>query len=402
MRPALLLGVAALVAAIPGPAYGYEFSKQLEVYGYTQAWFTAYEQMETEGGKVQHPSGDLGADSVSGFRLATARVGLKIATPGDHLGFVTQLRLEENPGILDVYARATVARWLSFYAGQLKVPSLYENLQENCDLDFITRTHLADALSDYALSRTSYASSMFYGNKSFQRDLGVAFKGEVRPGGLPIRYFGMVGNGLGANLFIGGSTTREFIVTNHFGHFYYGGRLEVEPWPKVITLGGYASYNRHDNIVFYSGEQVLDLNRFAWAGDARVNVPWIGLRVAGAYGGGWNRDHVYDLTKTDFAYSGWEARLVWQVNPVVRRLRPTRFVRNNLLELTFRYDELRTEADESGVHVRYRTFTPGLNYLYRDYVKVQLDYYIRRDWDPSRAIRTPNNDALILSLQVKL
>jgi hypothetical protein len=396
MRPALLLAALAACLATPAPARAYEISKQLEVYGYAQGWLTLYEQMADARGLFQHPSGDEATDSVSGFRIATARVGLRLQTADGRFGVVTQLRFEENPGILDLYARATPARWLSFQVGQFKVPSVFENLQENCDLDFITRTRIADALADYSLSRTTYASSLFYGNKSAQRDLGVGLKGEVRPGGVPLRWFAMVGNGLGATLFIGGNTAREYVITNHFGHYFYSGRVEVEPWPKVITLGGHGSYNRHDNIVFNSGRAVLDLDRFSYSADARVAIPGTGLRLAGAYGAGEIRDDTLGTGKTDFAYSGWEARLV----PLLRRATPHRFWRENLFEVAFRYDEVRTEADETGVHVRRRTFTPGLGYRFGTWVKVQLNYILRRDHDPLQPV--PANDSLILSLQVKI
>lgn len=79
----------------------------------------------------------------------------------------------------------------------------------DASVDFILRSQMASAASDYALSRTTYASSLFYGNLSQLRGLDVAAKGEVAVGPAPFRYCGMVGNGMGANLYIGGQSGRE-------------------------------------------------------------------------------------------------------------------------------------------------------------------------------------------------
>ncbi|MCU0691687.1 MAG: hypothetical protein MUF54_09820, partial [Polyangiaceae bacterium] len=241
--------IATFLVASPRSARGYEVTPNLSASAYFQQWFTVYEQMEDLRGLYQHPSEDEAVDHTSGFRLARARLGFRACTTDRQFTLVTNLRLERDPGILDLYATAQVAPWLTLQAGQFRIPSTRENLQLDSDLDFLLRTQLSDALADYALSRTTHASSLFYGNRSYRRDLGVGFQTTWAPAGVPTRTFGMIGNGLGTNLYIGGESGREFVIANRPFDWFYAARAEIEPWPNVVTLGGHASYNRHDDIV---------------------------------------------------------------------------------------------------------------------------------------------------------
>jgi Phosphate-selective porin O and P len=388
------------VAGSPRSARAYDVDPNLSVDGYFQEWFTVYEQMEDLRGLYQHPSNDEAADGTSGFRLANARVGLRARTADRRFGVVALVRLEKDAGILDLYGTATVAPWLTLLAGQFPVPSTYENLQPNPELDFLLRTQIAGALSDYALSRTTHASSLFYGNRSYRRDMGAGVRMHWEPGGLPIRTFGMVGNGFGANLHVGGDTNREYVIANKPFDWFYAGRLEVEPWPEVVTLGGHASYNRHNDIVFNSGRAVLDIRRTSYSTDLRFDYAPSGMRGAVAYGAGKNLDDWDDNGAVDFAYEGWEWRLIGRLNPLLKALTTWPALDHHAFELAFRYDALTTESDESGVRIRHRTWTPGFNYLYKDILKVQANWIVRRTDDPFNPDLADN--AFILSLQGRI
>ena len=71
-----------------------------------------------------------------------------------------------------------------------------------------------------------------------------------------------------------------------------------------------------------------------------------------------------------------------------------------MFELAYRTDEVTTESDESAVETRYRTWTSGLNYLYRDFVKVQANWVVRQTDNPFEP--DLGDDTLILSLQGQL
>jgi hypothetical protein len=385
------------LSGVAGRAQAYEIDPDFSVYAYFQQWLTVYEQMEDMRGLYQHPSNDEAQDAASGFRLANARVGMRATTVDQTFGFVALLRLEKDPGILDLYGTARVAPWLTLMAGQFPFPSVYENLKPNSELDFLLRSQIASALADYSQSRTTHASSLFYGNRSYRRDMGVAFRTEMEPGGLPIRTFGMVGNGLGANLYIGGSTNREFVIANEPLDWFYAGRLEIEPWPGVVTVGGHTSYNRHGNIVFNSGRAVLDIRRFTYSADLQFDYEPSGVRGAVAYGAGENLDDWDDDGQVDFAYDGWEWRFIARLNPLLEALTDWPALHDHAFELGFRYDELVTESDESGVEIRHRNYTSALNYLYQDFIKVQANWIVRRTEDPYNPDLGDN--AFILSLQ---
>jgi len=164
--------VPALLFFVAGPAFAYEVSDDLEVFGYFQGWVTGYEQMELYQDQIQQPSGDKAAAATTGFSLNRARVGLKALALDGFLGIHFQLKLESPVDILDLFLKIMPTDWLTIQFGQFKIPSVAENLVEDRDLDFILRTDISSALADYSLSRTTYASSLFYGNKSYLRDFG--------------------------------------------------------------------------------------------------------------------------------------------------------------------------------------------------------------------------------------
>ena len=393
--PALLVAALLLWAA---PLYAYEVNDDLEVYGYFQGWLTAYEQGEAFHGLTQQPSGDHGAGRTTGFSLNRARVGLNAETLDGLVGIGFQLKLEAPLEILDVFIKVTPLKGLVLQAGQFKIPSTAENLTEDRELDFVLRPDICGALVDYSLSRTTYSSSIFYGNNAYLRDFGLALKVDVRPFGIPMRAFGMVSNGLGANMYIGGLTKKEFVLTNR-AQFFYGLRLEAEPLPDWVKVGGFASYNRHDSIVFNSGHTVLDLNRRSASADALVRLGGTGVRVSGTYGGGRILDDWDNNGKTDFAYSGWEGRVLWELNPLVELLSGWRS-ESHRVELGARYEDYVTESDESGEPTHKRTTTVGVAYSYEQLFKAQLNGILHRTREPY--FPDLKDDAVILSFQAAL
>lgn len=400
MRPRLLPAAAIACFAVTTPALAYDVNDNLSVYGYFQQWYTVTEGMEEAKGNLQSPSRDEAVDEASGFRLARARIGLRARTADDRFGFNAQLRFERDPQLLDLVGRVTFAPWFSLHAGQMKIPSTYENLTSASSLDFMMRTQMASAAVDYALSRTTYASSLFYGNLSQMRDLGIAAKGDLKIGPVPLRYFAMAGNGLGANLYIGGQSGREYVITNKAGDLFLAARGEVEPWPKVLRLGGFASHNRHDDMLFNSGRAVIDVHRHAWGTDLQFDYQRSGMRAAVAYASGKILDDFDDNNKTDLVWSGWEWRVFWRVNPILRLIAPSPILKDHVFEVGFRYDVLNTESDESGLVIRRKAWTPAFNYVYRDWMKVQVNYVLRRTDDRYKPDLSGN--AWLVNLQVRI
>jgi hypothetical protein len=370
---------------------------RVEVKAYSQVWFVPWEQYEDAHGQIQHPSGDEAADVSSGFRLNTARVGARVTDPSGALSLNTLIRLEKNLGLLDAYGAWRVGDWLTLRLGQFKMPNSGEALVPTEKQDFVTRSRLSQALSDYSLSRTTYASSLFYGVRSSDRDLGLGVLGEARLGPVPLRWFGMVGNGLGAGLYVGASS-KEFILTNRFGQFLYAGRLEVEPRPGWLTLGGHAAYNRHDDLLFNSGRAVLDLNRVAWSADAAFHWKSGGLRLGGLWGGGSIREDSDGNGLTDFAYTGFSTHLLWSLGPALRQVLSHGLPEAHAITLGARFDRLAGESDESGLPVTDDTWTVGLAYQHRELLKVQLNWLIKRT-DEAYAPDL-DDDALVLAVQL--
>jgi Phosphate-selective porin O and P len=379
------------------PAQAYVFDERVEVYGYTQLWATIWEQMQDAKGLFQRPSGDEAADAVSGFRLAKARLGIRLAHPPWNLSLHAQVKLDHDFALLDADLAWAPAPWFSLHAGQFKIPGTYEALLDDRRLDFIVRADITTALADFALSRSQHPVSLLYGSSPLLRDLGVAAKGEVGGRSLTGRYFLMVSNGLGANTYFGGLTSKEYFLTNR-AQFFYGGRLELTA-ASAVTLGAFGSYNRHDNIVFNSGRAVYDINRRMVGGDLRVAVPGTGLRLGMLGGGGRIYDDFNGDGKTDLRYSGWAASAVWDVFPALRLATSWAIPQGHALELAGRFERFDQEVDESGLTSRRERTTVGVSYVAATYIKLQLEYILRRGDDPAAVAPNLANDAFLANLQ---
>jgi hypothetical protein len=387
--------LAAALVVSAAPAAGYDVTDELEVWGRIQMLATLYEQNEAASVRTQHPSGDEAADITTGFSLSRARLGTALTTLDGLLGLEVELALERGVELEDGFVLLAPAPWLTFQFGQFKTPSTWENLASDGRLDFPDRTAVSRAVGDYSLSRAYYTASQLAGNRAHQRDLGIGAAGLIELGPVPLRYRLMVGNGLGANLWIS-TGDRAYGLSNR-AQFFYGGRLELEPVPEWIAIGGHGSYNRHDDMLLGGSRVVVDLHRVGWSSDVRLGIPPLGLRLTGMIAGGGILEDYYGDGKDDLRYWGGEGRLVWRVTRFLRELCDVRFPDDHELEAAFRYDALTLEIDESGAPTREHAWSIGVNYLCADYFKAQLDYVLRRTDDPAEP--DLDDDRLLLLLQ---
>ena len=150
-------------------------------------------------------------------------------------------------------------------------------------------------------------------------------------------------------------------------------------------------------MVFNSGRVVYDLKRIAYSGDITLKIPESGLRLSGLYGQGEIRDDFDDDQRTDLTYSGWECRLMWRLNDLLARYLPAAFWDRHVFEIGARFDHYQSDWNESGVRVTEENWTIGVNYLFSDFIKVQLNYVIKNIADPS----LPDLDDNILLLSVQ-
>ncbi len=353
MKTAILLVIAisAILTASPAFAEG-----EFEVEGLLDFWWTLHEG--NENGIVQESTQDPAADDVSGFNIKNGRLGFTYDDPERQLGGKFQLKLEEKVDLLDFYLHWYPQENLQLYFGQMKVPSTYEALSPNSELDFISRSTLNALLTDWSLSRTSYYSS-FYGNRSYYRDAGIGVKGLFRDedGRETFDYFFMIGNGLGHSLYIGGKESKEFIFSNEFGDYFYGLRLDWMP-TENLTIGGHYSVNNHDNVLFNDEKTVFDLKRQSHSLDARYDCP--AARFALMYGGGVIDDDFFHTGEKNLDYSGWEAKVFVPIN--------------DSIEAGLRYDNYSYTAHGSPLATDQNNWTLGLNYLLEPDIRVQFNY----------------------------
>ena len=396
------LVVAALVAlgmmlSFPNAARSAQVTDKLEVYGYLRAWMTIREGMEEAKGLYQHPSRDEAASTTTGFSLEKARIGLRLRLAGGRLLLFGQVRLERSFSLMEAGLAYRFGPWLTLGLGQTRIPGPWENMVDNTRLDFVLRSRAAGLCADYSLSRTVHASSHFAGNRSYLRDLGIFAQGEVAlPAEAVLRYRVMAANGLGSNLYIGGGTRAEFIVTNP-PQLFVGARLEVARILGLVTVGGHVSWNKHDNIVFNSGRRVYDLDRLSGSGDLRLVFRRVGLRLAAAYIVG-RVGEDYDADgNPDLAYRGWEARVLWNLGPALGLLVPGGWRGRHGFELGFRAEGYTSDVNASGSPVSQYDWTIGLSYRYRTLVALQLNYVHRVTDDPANP--DLGDDLLVLAVQ---
>ena len=389
--------LALVLAGAPSRASAYDVTDELDVFATVQTWLTVWQQAEQSAGLVQYPNGDQAADTTTGFSIQRARVGAEGSFLDDLFGLRVQLKLERNVELLDGYARVSPGKWLEVRVGQFKTPTTYENLKDDGKLDFVTRTRISNAIGDYSLSRTHYTAAQLAGNRSEparsrHRPLGPA---RARPGSaaLPLHAQQRARRQHVDRPELEPARSRS--PTPGSSSMAAGSR--IEPVPGMVALGGHASYNQHDDMALAGAQLVVDLKRTSWSTDVRLDVPAAGLRATGLYGGGAILEDYYADGKDDLWYHGWEGKLVWQFSQPLRAWTGAAWLEEHAFELGFRYDGMTTEVDESGSPSWQRDYAFGLAYLWRDCVKVQVDYVMRRTED--RAAPDLDDDGLIVCLQ---
>lgn len=351
-----------------------------KIYGYLQTWWTIYEQVEN--GIRQEGSSDPAAQEAFGFSLARARVGLSQSFLDDSLGFKLEVKLEEGVEPLDYYIYYKPFPFLNLYLGQMKIPSTYEVLQSDSQLDFISRTQISDRIPDWSLSRDPivFDATSMTGILTRSRDLGLALKGQFREE--KFQYFLMMSNGLGANRFISGREKKGFFVSNGPGNMFYGLRLEAKPlsffsanrYLSFLTIGGHFNYNHHPNMLYNDERVVFDLNRISYSGDLRAELPYR-LFFTGLYAGG-KADNSEGSSETDYRYQGYELKAMEKLFP-------------EKLELGFRYDHYWYKFSNSNTAINQQKWTLGANYYPYKLIKIQLDYVLKETDDPELAYQDP-------------
>jgi hypothetical protein len=354
--PTLSLAAVLAAALMACPLRAAAESPRIGIEANTSFWWVIAE--EVENGLLQAGSLDAAADRASGFNFKQGRLAFSFESPNGKIGAFLRLRLEERTDVIDFWGSYRVVTWLTLSIGQMKIPSTSEVLTPDHMLDFITRTIFGQNLGDYALCRTPYISSVM-AVKSYDRDLGIALRGGYPAGDVPLfGYFLMVSNGIGANKYIGGGESEEFLYTNRFGDFYYGLRVEGNPVPWM-TFGAHASRNRHDDAALGARGPVYDIDRTVWTADAEARLPW-GQRIDGFYGRG-SMDDFIESQRYRFDYSGWG---VWSIQPLFE----------NRLELCLRYDVFKTEFNDDGDETSQENWTVGLSYSPEHHLRLQMNY----------------------------
>jgi hypothetical protein len=373
--------------------------RNVHLFGHAQTWFVAHEQMEEAKGLFQDPSGDGATTSTLGFRINRVRFGVEASFLDDLLLARAQVKMEKTISLLDFFVSLQGSEEFSLYFGQFKIPGPQEVLSSSKNLDFIFRSMISEELIDFSLSRTTYASSLFYGVRSYLRDFGLAVKSAWKlPTGGDFKFFLMVSNGLGANLFMGGNSKREYILSNQ--GLFSGLRIELANLWDHLSLGAHINYNYHQNMVFNSGRVVYDLHRISYSGDLSLVIPHTGLSLAGLIGAGEIRDDYDNDGLTDLRYSGYQTSLLFDLRELLLIVYPGSYLKSHRLQLAFRFESRKGEWNQSGILAKKTRWTLGVNYLWSDLIKVQLNYLINQTEDPS--FPDLDDNALILSFQLAI
>jgi hypothetical protein len=350
--------------------------------GYVQMWATLYEELEN--GMRQLVTKDEARQSASGFSMRRVRLSVRSDLWGERIAAQVGLKLEQNIALLDCYALVRFGDRLNVFLGQMKIPSTYEVGTASTELDFISRTTISRNITDWSLARypSGFKAVIVTRTKSNLRDLGIALKGNLWKD--TVGYFAMIGNGLGANWYIGGKENEQFSDTNGFGELFYGLRLDVRPL-QWLTVGGHYSVNNHDNMRV-QGEKgaVIDLRRKSMSADIAFTLPHR-IRASGMVAGGVIDDDVfYEDGKQDYVYSGYEMKVLGSII-------------EDLLECGVRFDNYTFEINESGDRIKENHWTFGITYRFKDVFKCQLNYV----WKKTEERGEPDRKDNILFMNVQ-
>jgi len=207
-----------------GAAAAQEAGPGLRIGANLSFWWTIQEQIEN--GIKQPGTNKPAAQEASGFDFKLGRFYVDFLSPEGKVEGLVNIRLEKRVDILDFWGAYHPADWFNVYVGQMKIPSTHEVLVPDNLTDFISRASFNKVVGNYALAATTFTSP-FMGLQSYNRDLGVAFKGALPDKDKPaFTYFLMVSNGIGGNTYVGGNESSEFLAANNFGDYFYGLRLD--------------------------------------------------------------------------------------------------------------------------------------------------------------------------------
>jgi len=362
---------------------------EIHLGGYLQLWWTIKE--ETENGKFQPFTGDKAAQESSGFSFRRARLNAIIEK--DVFRAKLELALEGSVRLSDAYGVwSAIEKKLEVWAGQMKIPSTYEVETSSTGLDFATRSQFSRLVADWSLCRGATISSPLHGIKTYLRDTGVGMKGEIGAG----KYFVMVGNGLGSNLWIGGAENKQFVFANSAGAYFYGARVSYNLaqvigqdskkslLPSAI-LGAHYCINRHPDLIYRDEKTVVDLDRESWSLDLQVNI-MNRLRLTGMMGRGLVLDDFDNDDKIDYIYEGLELKAI-------------AVVIHGKLEVGLRYDTYSEEFFENEMVDEIECYTLGLTYAPRPGLKLQLNY----KWKALNSDINPDidDDVFLLAAQLE-
>jgi len=365
-----------------------EWLSRIKIGGYLQLWWILTE--DNENGKLQAFTLDEAAQETSGFSFNRARLTTEMKR--EHVRAKLELGLEGSPRLLDAYgAWKPQGLSLEVLAGQMKIPSTYEVNSASSNLDFATRSKFSDEVVNWSLSRGPTVSSPIYGIKAYLRDTGIAAKGKAGP----CEYHAMIGNGLGANLWVGGNEKRQYMYANDPGAYFYGVRLSCDfsrfiernskaPFFKKLTIGGHFNGNYHPNLIFKDEKTVLDIERESWSVDFQLNIMGR-LRFTWMTGRGIVLDDFDNDDKIDYIYFGTEFKLIYVILP-------------EQLEIGIRYDTYTEEFFENGSETAFDTYTFGATYTIKPDLRFQLNYKIK-DLE-SRTAPDIDDNILLLTAQL--
>jgi hypothetical protein len=340
-----------------------EMDAKLTFGGYFQVWFQ-YEQAEN--GAKQDYTADPGAQEASGFNLNRARGNARMEWRD--FGAYAQVRLEGGSlSLLDAYGYwRPFGKMLEVDVGQMKIPSVWEVQVPDESLDFFSRSRFASEVTNWSLSKSTFSTSPLYFIQTNLRDLGAGIRGEFRG----LEYFLMVGNGLGANAYIGAIENRQFVYANPFGAYFYGGRLSYDVFnelgdnlwgvPCALAIGGHYNLNDHSNLIYNDARTVLDLKRHSWSVDARLRL-FDRVRVTGMYGEGVVDDDFDHDGTPDYTYRGWEIGAVFTLV-------------EDTLEAGVRYDTYSSNIAVTSGWATVNAVTVGLTYSLKPHLRTMIDF----------------------------
>lgn len=344
-----------------------------------------YEQVEN--GRQHLDTHEQAAQEAAGFSLQNIRVWASGAGAGDLITWkISGSWTNQSVLLLDCKAGYCPWKFLEFRLGQMKLPLSSEALASPYQLDFINRSSITSNLMDWALVRTPYIgrnlNSLCYG-----RDAGVALEGEIG-GDIAFRYSMMLGNGFGANHYMGGHQHHESggIFADGVRGFLASGRLEGE-FRGLVCVGVFGSRNRHENFIENDKKTVRHLDREAMGTDLAVQYRLLKLAGTAAFGRVGDNYPLGALSEADaLCYGGWETRLI-----------AGRFW--NIVEMGVRYERVVHEYNENGYDKVDDNLTLGVNAYYFGFGKAQLNYLVRLPRDRRQKADHLRDNLLVLNLQ---